>query len=123
MKQYTFTPYHQRIDEAVEQAQTEFDEKDTQWPEWEVFVQAKRGDNHEWVGAVHAPDPEMALILAKENFIRRQPCANIWIVNTIDVHATSYEDSSMFAPAFDRKYRLAAGFKVNKQASVEEGDI
>jgi ring-1,2-phenylacetyl-CoA epoxidase subunit PaaB len=120
MKQWEFTPYHQRIDEAIELSGTEFNEEDTQWPVWEVFVQTQRGKNHEWVGSVHAPDAEMALILAKENFVRRQPCSNIWIANTADVHATSYEDTSMFVPAFDRKYRLAAGFKLNKPASVEE---
>jgi len=120
MQQWKFNPYHQRIEEAVAQAQQPHDENDTQWEEFEVFVQSKRGACHEWVGAVHAPDPEMALIFAKENFVRRQPCANIWIVNTKDVHATSYEDTSMFVPAFDRKYRLAAGFKLNKSASVEE---
>jgi len=120
MKQWKFDPYHQRIDDAMKQAEGEFNENDTQWPEWEVFVQPERGKLHEWVGAVHAPDAEMALILAKENFIRRHPCANIWIVNTNDVHATSYEDSDMYIPGFDRKYRLAAGFKLNKRASVEE---
>ena len=120
MKRWNFDPYHQRIGDAMRKAEEPHNEEDTQWEEWEVFVQAERGDNHEWVGAVHAPDPEMALILAKENFIRRQPCANIWIVNTKHVHATSYEDSAMFVPAFDRKYRLAAGFKVNRPASIEE---
>jgi len=122
MKEWNFDPYHQRISEAMERAQQQHDENDTQWPEWEVFVQGERGDCHEWVGSVHAPDPEMALLLAKENFIRRQPCVNIWIVNSQDVHATSYEDSDMFAPAFDRKYRLAAGFRLNKPASVDEED-
>ncbi|MAT40151.1 MAG: 1,2-phenylacetyl-CoA epoxidase subunit B [Ectothiorhodospiraceae bacterium] len=122
MPEYKFNPYHQRIDEAIEKAQAPFDENDTQWPEWEVFVQEKRGDCHEWVGSVHAPDPEMALLMAKESFIRRQPCVNLWIVKQDDVHATSYQDADMFAPAFDRKYRLAAGFKLNKPASVEEDD-
>jgi phenylacetate-CoA oxygenase PaaH subunit len=53
---------------------------DTQWPVYEVFLQEKRGDPHVHVGAVHAPDPEMALILAKEQFARRGRCASLWVV-------------------------------------------
>jgi len=38
---------------------------DTQWPVFEVFHQQARGEAHVHVGAIHAPDAEMALLLAK----------------------------------------------------------
>jgi len=34
---------------------------DTQWHRFEVFVQEKAGEPHQNVGAVHAPDEEIAL--------------------------------------------------------------
>lgn len=37
-----------------------------QWETWEVFHQRKRGEQHEHVGIVHAPNAEMALVMAKE---------------------------------------------------------
>ena len=42
-----------------------------------VFRQDSKNDAHVHVGDVHAPDAEMALILAKEQFARRDPCVCI----------------------------------------------
>jgi hypothetical protein len=53
------------------------------WHTYEVFHQEKRGKHHGHVGSVHAPDPEMALILAKEQFARRGKCVNLWVVGTV----------------------------------------
>ena len=83
-----------------------------QWQTYEVFTQQERGGQHIHVGPVHAPNPEMALILAKEQFGRREQCANIWVVKSGDIHATSYEDSDMFQHAFDKTYREGEGYKV-----------
>jgi ring-1,2-phenylacetyl-CoA epoxidase subunit PaaB len=62
-----------------------------QWQTFEVFTQQKRGEQHVHVGALHAPNAEMALILAKEQFGRREQCANLWVVRSGDILATSYE--------------------------------
>lgn len=120
MRRYTFKPYHQPIDEGVALKDKPLPENDTEWPEWEVFIQEKRGDNHINVGAVHAPDAEMALVLAKENFARRQSCVNIWIVNTEHVHATGYGDEKIFEFTFNRDYRNTTGYKLRKPADTKE---
>jgi ring-1,2-phenylacetyl-CoA epoxidase subunit PaaB len=122
MKSVFFHPYHQPIDDGAALLDAPLPGDDTQWPEWEVFVQEKRGAAHVNVGAVHAPDAEMALILAKESFVRRQPCVNLWIVNTNDVHATPSEDDALFAFAFDRSYRNTFGFKLDKPGMQKEDD-
>ncbi|MEM6264388.1 MAG: 1,2-phenylacetyl-CoA epoxidase subunit PaaB [Bacteroidota bacterium] len=83
-----------------------------QWQTYEVFQQQKRGDQHVHVGSLHAPNPDMALILAKEQFGRREQCANLWVVKSQDVHATSYDDADMFQHAFDKSYREGDGYKV-----------
>ena len=82
------------------------------WQNYEVFVQQSRGDQHVHQGAVHAPNAEMALLFAKEQFGRREQCANIWVVKTTDVNATSYDDADMFKHAFDKSYREGDGYKV-----------
>lgn len=54
----------------------------------------------------------MALVLAKEQYGRREQCANLWIVKSLDVLATSYEDADMFQHAFDKSYRESDGYRV-----------
>ena len=47
------------------------EKKDTQWPLWEVFVQANPGIPHKHVGSVHAVDAEMAMQNARDVYTRR----------------------------------------------------
>lgn len=53
---------------------------DTQWPRFEVFLQAAEGEPHQYVGSVHAPDAEMALLNARDVFVRRPHCVSLWVV-------------------------------------------
>jgi ring-1,2-phenylacetyl-CoA epoxidase subunit PaaB len=83
-----------------------------EWITYEVFHQRKRGEHHEHVGIVHAPDTEMALIFAKEQYGRRLRCANLWVVRSSDIYSFSYEDEDMFENNIEKNYRDASGFKV-----------
>jgi len=89
---------------------------DTQWQVFEVFHQTARGEPHVHVGSVHAPDPESALILAKEQFSRRQACVNLWVVPAGAISATDYEDADMFQHGVDKSYREAFGYETTKKA-------
>jgi ring-1,2-phenylacetyl-CoA epoxidase subunit PaaB len=53
---------------------------DTQWPRFQVFHQAKEGHPHQNAGSVHAPDSEMALLIARDVFVRRPGCTSLWVV-------------------------------------------
>lgn len=53
---------------------------DTQWPRYEVFKQDAPGQPHQNVGTVHAPDPEIALLNARDVFGRRPSCYQLWVV-------------------------------------------
>lgn len=79
---------------------------------YEVFHQKKRGTHHQHVGVVHAPNPEMALLFAKEQFGRRGVCVNIWVSRTSDVYASDYDDSDIFSSTPEKLYREAAPYKV-----------
>lgn len=52
---------------------------DTQWPRWEVFKQDRPDKPYEAVGAVHAPDAEVALLNARDVFVRRPECHSLWV--------------------------------------------
>ena len=63
------------------------------------------------VGIVHAPNAEMAMLFAKEQYGRRGVSVNLWVVRTGDVSATDYDDADMFEVS-DKMYREAGGYKV-----------
>ena len=56
-----------------------------QFGTYEVFVQPKEGKPFQHEGSVHAPDLEMAYLLAKEAFTRRFTCVSLYVVDTRDV--------------------------------------
>ncbi|GIV35028.1 MAG: hypothetical protein KatS3mg031_2563 [Chitinophagales bacterium] len=82
------------------------------WQTYEVFHQEKRGRHHVHVGSVHAPNAEMALIFAKEQFGRRKRCVNMWVVKTADIHAFSLEDEDIFSTTPEKIHREASGYRV-----------
>lgn len=88
------------------------------WSTYEVFHQEKRGKQHMHVGAVRAPDAEMALVLAKEQYARRLHCVNLWVVKTSDVFAFSYDDEDMFETTPEKLHREAAAYKSREK--IEE---
>ncbi len=83
-----------------------------QWQTYEVFQQKKRGTHHTHVGSLHAPNNEMAILFAKEQYARRGQCVNLWVVKTADVFATSYEDEDIFSTTPEKTYREAEVYKV-----------
>jgi len=76
-----------------------------------VFRQETKNDPHVHVGDVHAPDAEMALVLAKEQFARRDPCVNLWVARYSDIAATRYEDADMLEPSTDKSYRFGGSYR------------
>jgi ring-1,2-phenylacetyl-CoA epoxidase subunit PaaB len=86
--------------------------EDEYWCTYEVFTQTKRGKHHQHVGSVHAPDPEMALVFAKEQYGRRNVCVNMWVVKSSEVFAFQTEDEDMFETTPEKQHREAAIYKV-----------
>jgi len=78
---------------------------------WAVFLLARKRDPHIHVGDVHAPDAEMALVVAKENYARRDPCVNLWVVRADEIHATTTDVAEMFEPAIDKSYRFGGSYR------------
>ena len=76
-----------------------------------VFRQDTKNDPHVHVGEVHATDAEMALVLAKEQFARREPCVNLWVVPMSAIAATAYDDADIFEPSTDKSYRFGGSYR------------
>lgn len=93
---------------------------DTQWPIFEVFHQQARGEPHVYVGSIHATDAEMALLLAKEQYARRQACVNLWVVPAEAITATAYEDADMFQRFTDKSYRESWGYKTPRNVQAKK---
>ncbi len=105
-------PRIQRLDIQREENKTPDIKKHEYWSTYEVFVQSKRGKQHVHAGTVHAPDPELALVFAKEQFGRRQHCVNMWVVPSSEIFAFNYEDSDMFETTPEKIHRDPGGYKV-----------
>ncbi len=90
-------------------------EPNEHWETFAIFHQDKRGAAHEFVGIVHAPDPELALVFAKEQFGRRKKTVNIWAVRSTDIFTFQHEDEDMFSTVPDKNYREASGYPVRKR--------
>lgn len=93
---------------------------DTQWETYEVFHQTKKGDPHIHVGSVHAPDPQMALQMARDQFARRLKCVSIWVVRSKDVTATDYQNEDFFAQVTDKSYRDPKAFEAPDKGEGDE---
>lgn len=71
---------------------------DTQFPRYQVFLQEKPGAPHKDVGSVHASDPEMALLNARDVFVRRPSCVSIWIVPADAIFSKTAEELKEWTP-------------------------
>ncbi len=65
---------------------------DTQWPRFQVFWQEKEGAPHQDVGSIHAPDIEMALLNARDVFVRRPECVSLWVAPADTIYSRTAEE-------------------------------
>lgn len=68
-----------------------------QFGTYEVFVQPKEGKAFQHEGIVHAPNREMAFILAKEAFTRRFACASLYVADTRHVFVSPLTEGTQNA--------------------------
>ena len=65
-----------------------------QFGTFEVFVQAREGKSFQHEGIVHAPNLEMAYVLAKEAFTRRFTCVSLYVTDTRSIHVSILTDGT-----------------------------
>jgi len=65
-----------------------------QFGTYEVFVQPREGKPFAHEGCVHAPNVEMAFVLAKEAFTRRFTCVSLFVADTRRVFVSAMLEGS-----------------------------
>jgi ring-1,2-phenylacetyl-CoA epoxidase subunit PaaB len=68
-----------------------------QFGTFEVFVQPKEGKPFQHEGIVHAPNLELAYVLAKEAFTRRFTCCSLCVADTRDVFVSPLTEGNQNA--------------------------
>lgn len=86
------------------------------WPLWEVFIRSKQGLDHKHVGSLHAADATMALQNARDVYTRRLEGVSIWVVKSVNIHASNPDESEQFFdPAEDKVYRHPTFYEVPEE--------
>jgi ring-1,2-phenylacetyl-CoA epoxidase subunit PaaB len=84
-----------------------------EWPLWEVFVRSRNGLDHKHCGSVHAPDPKLALQVARDVYTRRQEGVSIWVVLADHIIASDPDAKpELFDPSEDKIYRHPTFYKL-----------
>ena len=65
-----------------------------QFGTFEVFVQPREGKPFQHEGIVHAPNLEMAYVLAKEAFTRRFTCTSLYVADTRNVYVSAMTEGN-----------------------------
>lgn len=84
-----------------------------QFETFEVFVQAKEGKPFQHEGIVHAPNLEMAFVLAKEAFTRRFTCVSLYVTDTRNVYVSPMTDGTLNAYEFVNETPVQSGDKIS----------
>ncbi|MCB1246411.1 MAG: 1,2-phenylacetyl-CoA epoxidase subunit B, partial [Acidimicrobiia bacterium] len=71
----------------------------------------RRGLTYTHCGSIHAPDPETAILNAREAYTRRGDTASLWVVRSTEIHASS-DPSAMFEPSDDKPYRHPTFYEI-----------
>jgi len=80
------------------------------YQEYEVF--SKRTDTAalQYQFSLLAPNEELAFILAQENFMRREPVVDIWVVKRSNVRKMSEEEKHTLIRLDNKEYRNTKGY-------------
>lgn len=80
------------------------------YKEFEVF--SKRNDalpfTHQF--SLTAPNKELALVMAQENFMRREPVADIWVIERADIRGLSEGEKASLQRLDNKDYRNTKGY-------------
>jgi ring-1,2-phenylacetyl-CoA epoxidase subunit PaaB len=81
-----------------------------------VFVKPKEGKPFQHEGIVHAPNLELAYVIAKETFTRRFTCTSLYVTDTRDVFVSPLTEGN--ENAYDQITSSASTSGVKKQFEI-----
>ncbi|MFD2131583.1 1,2-phenylacetyl-CoA epoxidase subunit PaaB [Pseudogracilibacillus auburnensis] len=81
------------------------------YKEYEVFSKKSNKLPLQHQFSLLAPNKEMALMMAQENFMRREDAIDIWVVAREDIRALTGEEKQVLTKRLDNKdYRNTKGY-------------
>ncbi|MCM3004886.1 1,2-phenylacetyl-CoA epoxidase subunit PaaB [Priestia koreensis] len=82
----------------------------TFYQEYEVFSKRTPNAAFQHQFSLLAPNADMALIMAQENFMRREPVVDIWIVKRSDIRGMSPDEKLILQRLDNKDYRTTKGY-------------
>lgn len=79
---------------------------------YEVFLKKDGRDSYHHAGALEAPNDEMALVLARESYLRRAEGLSLWLVNRENL---IIGDSQFVAPNANKPHRHNDGKRIARR--------
>lgn len=77
---------------------------------YEVFSQKSVNAPFVQQFSLLAPNKEVALSMARENFLRREPCFNLWVVKRDDIFGLPPEERPFLERLDNKSYRETRGY-------------
>ncbi|HEY4549080.1 MAG TPA: 1,2-phenylacetyl-CoA epoxidase subunit PaaB [Bacillus sp. (in: firmicutes)] len=82
----------------------------TFYQEFEVFSKRTPSSAFPHQFSLLAPNAEMALVMAQENFMRREPVEDIWVVNRVNIRGLDQEEKQILNRIDNKDYRNTKGY-------------
>lgn len=82
----------------------------TFYQEFEVFSKRTPTSQFQHQFSLLAPNAEMAMVMAQENFMRREPVSDIWVVNREHIKGLSSDEKLMLKRLDNKDYRTTKGY-------------
>ena len=80
------------------------------YQEYEVFSKRTPTATMQYQFSLLAPNEELALVLAQENFMRREPVVDIWIVKRSNIRKMSPDERVSLPRLQNKDYRNTKGY-------------
>ncbi|HWO78345.1 MAG TPA: 1,2-phenylacetyl-CoA epoxidase subunit PaaB [Bacillus sp. (in: firmicutes)] len=77
---------------------------------FEVFSKRNEKTDMQYQFSLLAPNHEIALVMAQENFMRREPVIDIWVVKRSDIRKMTEEEKETLKRIDNKDYRLTKGY-------------
>ena len=78
--------------------------------EYEVFSKRSATSPFQHQFCLLAPNEDIALVMAQENFMRREPVEDIWVVKRENIRSLDPEEKRSLARLDNKDYRTAKGY-------------
>jgi len=82
---------------------------------FEVFSRRTHKGDMVYQFSLLAPNHDMALAMAQENFMRREPVVDIWVVKRNDIRKMTEEERESLYRLDNKDYRLTKGYGYLRQ--------